>query len=173
MEISSFQTDRLLLEPLSMAHSAGMFRLWSQRSVVEFSGEVKDYAGNLIEMPVRESSESDLLIDFWMKAARDQWGFRWAICFQEYPNEFAGILGFNSLGENSEIAFHLHPDYWGKGYMSEAVSEAISWARQKGVNRIDAYIEDKNLASIALVDRFGFVSSSVISEGARKHSLQL
>ena len=73
------ETERLVLEPLSLDHSEGMFLLWSDPEVCRYAGPVHDYEGRLVPSPVRTSSDSGLIIDFWIRAHSDGWGFRWAL----------------------------------------------------------------------------------------------
>ena len=44
-------TDRLTLEPLSLAHSAGMFAMWSSPEVCRYSGAAFDLSGRPIRLP--------------------------------------------------------------------------------------------------------------------------
>ena len=103
-------SDRLCLQPISMYHSLGMFKLWSNAEVGEFSGPVSDYEGNPISTPVRCVADSDKIIEFWEHAADRGWGFRWAITIR-YSGVFAGTVSFNSLGAGSMCALlHLPND---------------------------------------------------------------
>lgn len=168
ISIPVLKTVRLQLEPLSMQHSEGMFKLWSDPAVCEFSGVVTDYDQNVIPMPASSQSESDRVIDFWLKAAKDGWGFRWAVIDKE-TNSFTGTIGFNSVTACAEIAFHLIRDYWGQGIMSEAGKAAIDWCGQSGRTEIEAFIEPDNKGSIALSERLGLTATDVFSEGAQRY----
>ena len=168
MFISAIETNRLRLEPLSMQHSQGMFHLWSNSEVTWYSGIVKDYDGIVIEMPVRNKQDSNLIIDFWIKAAEEGWGFRWAVILKS-ENVFTGTVGFNSVSGCYEIAYHLIPAYWGKGIMTEASLAAISWAEENGASEIEAFAEPQNIPSIALAERLGMEATDTYSEGARRY----
>lgn len=163
--IPTLETERLVLEPLGQADSNGMYTLWSDPAVCEFSGVVRDYEGNLIATPIESVEDSDRIIDFWIRAAVDGWGFRWAV---KRDGEFAGTVGFNSLGETAEIAYHLVPAFWGGGMMREASFAAMDWVREQGTKEIEAFIEPENAASIALAERLGLKPTATVSEGARR-----
>jgi RimJ/RimL family protein N-acetyltransferase len=145
-----------------------MFSLWSDERVVKYSGQARDTRGRPIPMPVSNASQSDLLIDFWLKAAKDAWGFRWAIQLKS-SDTFCGIVGFNSLCATYEIAYHLSSNYWKKGIMTEATLEAISWAQKRNASSVEAYIEAKNRSSINLATRIGLKETNEFSQGARKY----
>lgn len=173
LEVPTLTTQRLTLEPLSMAHSQGMFDLWSEGAVCKFSGVVKDHDGVIIETPVTSPVESDRIIDFWVRAAADGWGFRWAVMLQDSAEPFTGIVGFNTLEDCSEIAFHLLPKHWGKGLMTEASQAAIDWRRDTGASEIEAFIEPENGASIALVTRLGLSATEDYSDGAQRYCMTI
>jgi RimJ/RimL family protein N-acetyltransferase len=82
-------------------------------------------------MPVQTSDDSDRLIGFWLKAAQNDWGFRWGIIFVD-KDALVGHIGFNSLSECSEIAYHMNPKYWGNRFMTEEARAAISWRHSSG-----------------------------------------
>jgi len=172
LNIPGLTTRRLRLEPLSTDHASGMFRLWSDPEVCRYSGVVRDYAGNSIDMPAATSAESDLIVDFWIRAARDGWGFRWAVMIAD-GNGFAGTVGFNTLTDCAEIAYHLLPDYWGRGVMNEACQAAIDWRRGDRGSGIEALIEPDNSASIALVRRLGLSPTGEFSEGSQRYRMSL
>lgn len=172
LNIPIIETRRLRLEPLSHRHSGGIFRMWQNPDVAQFSGAVEDKLGNKIQTPVKMRSESDRLIEFWLNAACEGWGFRWAV-IQTKDDDLIGHLGFNSLLDCFEIAYHLHPDFWGKGFMLEASDAAIAWAREKNAVAIEAFIEPENLRSIALALKLGMSGTDTHQEGARRYHLVL
>ena len=58
---------------------------------------------------------------------------------------------------SADIAYVFHPNYWGQGYASEAVSELLRYLGENlGVRRFTAYTDTRNLASQRLLERLGF-----------------
>ena len=51
--------SRLCLEPLALSHSQGMFELWREPVVCEYSGSCVDSAGRSIDLPAASRAESD------------------------------------------------------------------------------------------------------------------
>ena len=158
-------TERLVLEPLSLDHSDGMFLLWSNPEVCRYAGSLHDDEGRVIPSPVRTSSDSDRIIDFWTRARSDGWGFRWALC-ERSSGIFMGTTGFNSLGARAEYAYHLDPVFWGRGFMTEATSAAMAWAHANGATHVEAFIDPANDRSIRLVERHGFERTDESQDGA-------
>lgn len=170
LNIPSLTTDRLQLVPLSYAHSQGMYQLWSCPEVCEYSGVVCDYDRNVLPMPAGSEEVSDKIIDFWLRAAADGWGLRWAIVLIE-DSTFIGAVGFNSLANCSEVAYHLLPDAWGRGYMLEACKAAVSWVGQTyECASIEAFIEPPNQLSIGLALRLGLKANGPVEDGAQRYS---
>lgn len=169
LRIEDIETERLLLTALSLDHSEAMFRLWSHPDVCRYSGTVTDYDRNEIPMPATSREDSDKIIDFWQRAAVDGWGFRWAI-LECSTAQMLGHIGFNSLGATSELAYHLHPDHWGKGIMSEAAAAAIDWALMANPGtKLEAFIEPENEGSARLAQRLHFSPTGQLSEGAERY----
>lgn len=172
LSIPLLTSERLRFVPLSFDHSEGMFRLWSHPDVCRHAGPVSDYDGTALSMPAAAPAVSDKIIDFWLRAAADGWGFRWAL--EERKNGvFLGILGFNALGPTGEIAYHLDPDHWGQGYMSEAGERACRWAAAEGWRRMDAFIEPENKRSVGLAERLGFRRVEKGPDGTDRYTLRL
>jgi [ribosomal protein S5]-alanine N-acetyltransferase len=147
----------MVLEPMSAQHSDGMFALWSDPEVCRYSGPLVDASGVPIESPVEIRADSDRIIDFWLRAASDGAGCRWALVMIGTA-EFVGAAGFNVLGTCSEYAYHLVPERWGEGLMSEATTELLGWAvSEHGCREIELFIDPANRRSSALAERHGFV----------------
>jgi RimJ/RimL family protein N-acetyltransferase len=93
----------------------------------------------------------------WVKAMIDipqGEGEDWAI-------ELGGqVIGKAGLWRFPEIGYILRPDYWGHGYMREALEPVI--ARAFGVHRLPAITADvdpRNAASLRLLTGLGFVET--------------
>jgi [ribosomal protein S5]-alanine N-acetyltransferase len=99
----------------------------------------------------------------------DDLGCRWGI-FEKVDGSFIGTIGFHYLRKTdkefiAEIGFALSSRYWGKGYMTEAVREVISFGFTKmGLDTIDATIEPNNEKSITIMTKYGFERDTVLRE---------
>lgn len=160
LRVPVLQSERLRLEPLSQAHSHGMFALWSDAKVCVHSGPATDSAGLSIALPAKTRHDSDRLLEFWLDRARQGTGFRWAVVLRD-RDEFAGAVGFNSLGGCSEYAYHIVPRFWGLGLAGEASGVALAWSFAGGAELVECFIEPANVASIRLVERLGFQRADV------------
>ncbi len=54
-----------------------------------------------------------------------------------------------------EIGWHLHPDAWGHGIVTEAAQRLVGHAREHGVVQLHAVVYEGNDRSMAVCDRLG------------------
>lgn len=173
LHLPTLRTARLILEPLSLEHSAGMFAMWSKPEVCRHSGPAQDFEGRPITLPARTPADSDKIIDVFVRSAAEGTRFRWAVRLLA-TGEFVGAVGFNSLGPCSEYAYHQHPDFWGQGLMTEASLAALGWLRQRpDAREVEAFIEPDNQASIYLAKRLGLQPTSETSDGAERYKFEI
>lgn len=66
-------------------------------------------------------------------------------------------LKVNTAGDEEwMIGWSLHPDFWGKGYATEAARAALAYAfTELHAHRVSAYCHVDNLASIHVMERIG------------------
>jgi ribosomal-protein-alanine N-acetyltransferase len=77
-----------------------------------------------------------------------------------------GTAGFESwlaFHNRLELAFELHPDYWGQGIMSSSLKCIIDYAFEiMQVNRIDAYTLVDNQRSHKILKKIGFIHEGTL-----------
>ena len=87
----------------------------------------------------------------------------WAFTYKSSadPDQLIGYGGFfdiNFQQQSAELGYGLLKPYWGQGIMSEAVAEFLNFGLNKlKLNRIVAYIDIENTASIRVIEKFNFV----------------
>ena len=70
------------------------------------------------------------------------------------------VIGKAGCWRMPEIGFILHPDFWGKGLAREAVGAAIEHVfAALPVEAIIADVDPRNVASLRLLTRLGFVET--------------
>lgn len=146
-EYPRLETDRLKLRILTKDHAMEVFKHFSDPFVTRYMD---------IE-PCRNLKEAEEIIQY----HEDDLGCRWGI-FEKARGCFIGTIGFHYLRKTdetfiAEIGFDLSKDYWGKGYVTEAVNEVISFGFSNiGLQKIDATVEPENQKSIKLMTKLGF-----------------
>src|SRR5882672_7198483 len=124
-------TKRLTLRAPTPADAAAFHAVLSIPEVTRFN--------NWPDAPAKAQAERSLR---WMsKAFASGKGCAWIIEDRK-SKEFAGAIRFNSFEKKwrcGEIGYELHPDYWGKGLMTEAVQAVVACGHQTfRLNRIAA-----------------------------------
>jgi RimJ/RimL family protein N-acetyltransferase len=71
-----------------------------------------------------------------------------------------GFLNFHAEPDASgvaELGYEVHPARRRRGYALEAARGAMAWAMDRGVRVVRASVSPANVASLAIVERLGFV----------------
>ena len=155
----TLSTDRLKLRAPTMKDVSAFQALLSIADVTRFS--------NWPDAPPKARAERSLR---WMSGIHASGkGCAWIIEIAG-SKAFAGAIRFNSFEKKwkcGEIGYELHPDYWGKGLMTEAVRAVVACGHQTfGLNRIDAWTLPGNGASDRVLEKSGFRHEGTLRQKA-------
>ena len=79
-----------------------------------------------------------------------------------------GSVSFHRIEKEhyrAEIGYMLHPQYWKKGIMNEALEKVIDYGfNELGLHSIEAHINPSNSASSNILLRNGFVKEAHFKE---------
>ncbi len=146
---TNLETKRLVLKCIGYEDVDFILKQFSTNEVNQYLYDAE---------PISSKEEAKEIIDFYMEPEpRDQ--HRWIIILKE-NNEKIGTCGFhcwnNATGE-VELGYDLQPGYWRRGYMNEALTEIMNFAKEKmQIGKVYAHIYPKNLASVGIVEKMGF-----------------
>ena len=84
--------------------------------------------------------------------------FDWIIYLKENMIPIGNILADRENIENKEIeiAFNLHPTYWGNGYMPEAINSVLDYLFNLGYENIKSGYSEGNIKSKRVLEKTGF-----------------
>ncbi len=75
------------------------------------------------------------------------------------------VFRFEKLSARAEVGYVLAREFWGAGYMYEAMSAFVAFGfEQLGLRRIEAEIDPRNCASARLLERLGFVREGLLRQ---------
>jgi [ribosomal protein S5]-alanine N-acetyltransferase len=94
----------------------------------------------------------------------------------EVQGEAAGGIGIHPLGDvhrgTAEIGYWLAEQFWGRGIVTDAVRALVPVAfARTGIIRIQAGIFSRNLASMKVLEKCGFVREAVHRNAITKHGV--
>ena len=94
-------------------------------------------------------------------------GINWGISLRNDPTLLGTIAFWRLIPENyrAEIGYMLHPDYQGRGLMSEAMTEVMRYGFEiMNLHSIEANINPGNEVSRKLLLKFGFQKEAYFRE---------
>lgn len=154
------KTERLVLNQITDADFDAIHQLFADPQVMAFYDMEA----------VKNLNEAKKMFNFLIGMHQGGNGIRWALR-QQNNGPLIGTCGFNSwnaFDHSAIIGYDLFPQYWGKGYASEAVSHMVELAftdqLPTKINRIEAFIMPENAGSEGVARNNGFVFEGCLRE---------
>lgn len=153
----TLHTPRLLLREMTADDAESLFQLRSNEQAMR-------YLGRPLQKDVSEAVEfiEKIRANFAQNEA-----VAWGIAFHGQPNLLGNISFWkmDKANHRTEIGYMLHPDYWGQGIMSEAMTAALEYCfRVLNFHSIEANTDPENEASGRLLEKHGFVQEAYFRE---------
>ena len=80
-------------------------------------------------------------------------------------DKLIGLLNDTEIsGKTIEVGYAIHPDYWGKGYMTEALSAVIPFLFSARFDEVIAGAFECNPASLRVMEKSGMKRSNLKAE---------
>lgn len=152
------KTERLLLRKIALEDAPEIFFLRSDEKVLMHIGKE----------PASSIKDAEDFIQRVNTAIANNESIIWAITLNNIPEKVIGTICFWRLQpENyrAEIGYALHPEYWRKGIMKEAINKVLEYgfAIMK-LHSVEARISARNMASAAILEATGFVKEANLKE---------
>ena len=149
MFFCDLETERLLLKNISSDDREFVFSQFSDSTVNKYLFDVE---------PLSSIEGSDEIINMFLQA-EPRTHHRW-ILIRKIDMVKMGTCGFHcwDIDKNAcDVGYDLKEEYWGKGYMQEALNAIIIFAKSNmKIREINAYIYPENIKSVAIAKRLGF-----------------
>lgn len=149
------ETERLILREIILDDAAEIFNLDSKKEVLRY-------------LPVKTLNHIDETIEI-INHIRNQYKEndigRWAVVLKE-TQEFIGWCGIKYIKDEVvngktnfyDIGYRLMPEFWGKGYASEASMACFNYAFDVlKLTELHATIMEGNQASCKIVEKIGMI----------------
>lgn len=151
------QTPRLHLRPLLPTDAESLFRIYSDPEFMRYWSSQPwsslAQAQSLIERDLKElASGEHLRVGIFLNESHAMVGT-------------CSLFNINEQCRRAEVGYGIASTHWRRGYMSEGVGALIAYAFQElGLNRLEADIDPRNVASAASLEKLGFTREGLLRE---------
>jgi RimJ/RimL family protein N-acetyltransferase len=139
----------LCLHGIRPTDTAALFEIYSDRKALEYWG--KD--------PVNTPAEAWEMIEENLKQVAAGSALIWGIILKETGQLIGTCVLFriNRQNRNGELGYILNRKFWGRGFMTEALTCLLDYAfNQQDFHRVEADTDPDNSASLAVLEKLGF-----------------
>jgi [ribosomal protein S5]-alanine N-acetyltransferase len=106
-------------------------------------------------------------LEWYKKNWEEGTGINWKIV-DKHTNENVGVISvyyFKPEHRKAELGYWLLPRYWKQGVASEVLHPVVEyWQQTKNLHRLEAFVEDENIASVKLLEKAGFTREGTMRE---------
>jgi ribosomal-protein-alanine N-acetyltransferase len=153
------ETKRLLLREITLGDVGFWLRNFSDPAVVELTA---------YEPPADLEAAKAELIQYAARPFEQGTGIRWGISLRPGP-DLIGTLGYHQWvkegGNHARVGYELTAEHRRRGIMTEAMQAILAYGFESmKLNRVEALIDPRNVASIGLVEDLGFRRDGVLRE---------
>lgn len=143
------ESERLLYRAYKLKDAAALLNIRNHDAVSK-------YMDTMIPYRIEDSEDR---IKLYHNTFKEKKGITWAIV-EKQSNSLIGDFGIWDIDKKNsrgEIGYILHPDFWKKGYMSEALNTLIRFGFDHiNLHSYEANVNIANENSKALLLKFGF-----------------
>jgi ribosomal-protein-alanine N-acetyltransferase len=157
IDFPNLETKRLYLREFVKSDAEELFKMRSDERVLKY----------LDRDPHKSVEESELMIEKMISTYNSKEGINWIIRGKNTLNVIGYIGYWRLIRENlrAEIGYAMKPEYWGNGYMQEALTKVIDFGfKEFCLHSIEANVNPNNLSSIKLLEKSGFRRQAYFKE---------
>jgi [ribosomal protein S5]-alanine N-acetyltransferase len=164
LDLSSFfehhptlETERLLLREVTIADATDLHAYFGDPETVVY----------IPHLALKTIAETEEILSRSAKYLSERDSIRFAI-ERKSDGKVMGIFDLHSISPENhrmEIGYGLAKEYWGFGYMTEAVREVIRFAfDEMSMHRIEAECQPDNIRSIRVAEKWGMTLEATRTE---------
>ena len=152
------KTERLLLRNVELSDAPEMLFLRSDETVMQYIDRER----------TRTIEDAEIFIQKLKDSIDSNENIMWVISLKESPGTLIGYIGYWRIKlqhYRAEVGYALHPQYWNKGIMKEALLAVIQYGfGPMKLHSIEAQINSENIASGKLLEKTGFTREAYFKE---------
>jgi [ribosomal protein S5]-alanine N-acetyltransferase len=151
-------TQRLLLRRMTEKDTGEIFFLRSNEDVMQY-----------IDRPRAASvQDAEAFLDIINNSLDINDGITWGITIKENAEKLIGTIGYWRMKKEhyrAEIGYMLHPVFWKKGIMKEAILAVLEFGFDTlHLHSVEANINAENAASAGILEATGFIKEAHFKE---------
>jgi len=143
-----YTTDRLHIRKIIPSDIENVFKGLSHPDVIKYYG---------VSFKTLEATKEQM--EWFADHERNETG-QWFAIEDRLTGIFVGAGGYNDrekTNRKAEIGFWLLPEYWGKGYMGEAMPIIFQYGfKNMNLHRIEGFVDSENKKCKKAVAKVGF-----------------
>lgn len=146
--MNELQTERLLLRPLVEADADALHLFWNDPAVRRYLWG---------DRPVSTEQVREVIAVSEQNFERLGAGF-FAVEALDAPGELVGFCGYRRFedGAQPELLYGLLPEFWGKGYVTEAARAVLAHGFEHcGMDQVIASTDTPNQRAVRVMQRLG------------------
>jgi len=156
-EFPIIESKRLIFRNFLWSDVQKLFEIRSNDQVMNYMDTVKH----------QSIADAMNLINSINTSFSEKKGINWVVV-EKTSNQFIGYFGYWKLIKDhcrAEIGYALSPEFWGNGYMIEAMDILLDFGFNKlNLHSIEANVNPNNESSIKLLEKSGFSKEAYFRE---------
>ena len=144
------RTDRLLVRDWSVADAEAALKIYGHDGVIRWLHELDR---------IPDAAGMHVVLRGWADEQREMapGTGRWALVLLDGDTLVGGVslLPMPVPEADVEIGYQLAPEYWGRGYITEAARALAHWAFQRSLVELFALVAPDNVRAAATARRIG------------------
>jgi ribosomal-protein-alanine N-acetyltransferase len=154
-DLPDLETDRLVLRQLRADDLEDIFEYASDPEVAKYTSWT---AHETIK-------DTEVFLNYVLDLYKNGEVAPWGVVYVGKIVGTCGFVGWDLRSSRAEIGYALSREYWGRGLMTEAVGEIISFGfRSMKLNRIQGRCEVENIASARVMEKAGMKFEGLLRE---------
>ncbi|MDP4090837.1 MAG: GNAT family N-acetyltransferase [Bacillota bacterium] len=153
----NIETKNLILRKMNYKDIDDLFSMRSDSRMNEY-----------IDVKADESTdETKAYIDRMNRGVEENKWIIWAMEHRESEKVIGSVSIWNidEARRSGELGYGIIPEYQGSGLMKEALLQAVGYGFDKmNLKTLEAYTEEKNIKSIGLLQRCGFIEVNRVDD---------
>jgi ribosomal-protein-alanine N-acetyltransferase len=155
----NIETNRLILRPFMMGDITPAYEMDADEAVNRYTGE----SGKVTKKEVERRIVENVMGEY------KKYGYGRLAVTLKSNGQFIGFAGLKYLPNLKavDIGYRLIPEYWGKGYATEASKACVKFAFETlNLTKIIAMVMPENKGSVRVLEKLGFTyEKEILDEG--------